>query len=181
MRLESLVHVVKVASAISPGRRIVVLGSSSLLASYPELGNSNGPLETSFDADLLIEAIDEELAAIMREAIGKESLFEKKEGYHADTLRPVIAETFPSGWEGRLVPLPGSEALCLDPHDLAAVKIQVGRPKDLDLCATLLATKRLQPEIIEARLRDMRMEDRLRVHSSLRLKKVCEMAGVPCP
>jgi len=56
---------VKVASAITPGRRIVILGSSSLLASFPDLGGAAGPLETSFDADLLIEGVDEPLSAVL--------------------------------------------------------------------------------------------------------------------
>lgn len=125
-------------------RRIVVLGSSSLLAPFPELGETNGPLEISYDADLLVDGIDEQLAAVFDEAIGKESLFEAIEGYHADTLKPVVAETFPAGWEDRLVPLPGCEGVfCLDPHDLGAIKIGVGWMKDLELCAVLVATKRL--------------------------------------
>lgn len=178
MRLESLVHLVGVASAISPGRRIVVLGSSSLLASYPELGDPAGPLETSYDADLLIEGVDEQLAGVLEEAIGKESLFEAKEGYHADALRPAVTETFPRGWEERLVPLPGCEAVrCVDPHDLAAVKVQAGRPKDIALCGTLLATGRLKLELIQERLRETRMSDRLRVLASQRLNQVIEMAA----
>ena len=84
MRLQSLIHLVGVAAAINPGRRIVVLGSSSLLASFPDLGEQNGPLTSSYDADLLIEGVDEELAGMMEEMVGRESLFEKREGYHAD-------------------------------------------------------------------------------------------------
>lgn len=130
MRLESLIHVVKIASAISPGRRIIILGSSSLLASFPNLGETAGLLETSYDADLLIEDVDDQLAAVLQESIGAESLFKARVGYHADTLRPIVSETFPRAWEERLVPLPGCKAaFCLDPHDLAAVKLQAGGPR----------------------------------------------------
>lgn len=133
MRLESLVHVAQVASAMNSKRRIVVLGSSSLLASFPELGETNGPLEISYDADLLVDGVDEQLAAVIEGAIGKESLFEAREGYHADTLKPVVAETFPAGWEERLVPLASCEGVfCLDPHDLGAIKLGVGRMKDME-------------------------------------------------
>ncbi len=90
MRLESLIHVVGVAAAISPGRRIVILGSSSLLASYPELGSDKGPLENSFDADLLIDGVDKDLADVVQESIGKGSLFQSKEGYYADAMRPEV-------------------------------------------------------------------------------------------
>jgi hypothetical protein len=177
VRLESLIHVVKVAVAITPGRRIIVLGSSSLLASFPELGEADGPLETSYDADLLIEGMDEKLAAVLKESIGEESLFKAHAGYHADTLRPLVTETFPRGWEERLVPLPGCEAArCLDPHDLAAVKMQAGRKKDLDLCAALLAKGKLQADLVSDRLQETRMADRVRVLSDQRLHQAIEMA-----
>jgi hypothetical protein len=93
VRLQSLVHLARIAAAIAPGRRIVILGSSSLLASFPHLGEANEPLDTSYD--LLIEGVDDELAAVLQESIGEGSLFDTQKGYHADTLRPVVAETFP--------------------------------------------------------------------------------------
>ncbi len=177
MRFQSLVRITKETSALAAGRRLVVLGSSSLLASFPELGEAAGPLESSFDADLLIDGIDGDLARELAEVLGKGSAFHTSEGYFADTLKPVVAETFPAGWEERLVALSGCEGVfCLDPHDLGAIKVQVGRQKDLDLCATLVATKRLDPEVIVERLRVTTMEDRQRVHSSIRLQKVLEMA-----
>lgn len=177
MRLQSLSHVVNIAAAIAPGRRIVVLGSSSLLASFPHLGEAAGLVEPSRDADLLIEGVDAELAGVVRESIGEGSLFEAKEGYFADTLRPPIAETLPRGWEERLVALPGcAAAFCLDPHDLAAVKMQAGRPKDLALCAALLSSRRLDASLIEERLHATRMTERMIILSQQRLREVIAMA-----
>jgi len=76
------------------------------------------------------------------------------------------------------VRLPGCEAVrCLDPHDLAAVKMQAGRPKDIAVCATLLAAGRLTLDLIQERLRETRMNDRLRVLASQRLNQVIEMAS----
>ena len=178
MRLQSLIRVADATAALVGSRRLVVLGSSSLLASFPEMGEPAGPLESSFDADLLIDGIDENLAGVLAETIGKGSPFHIEAGYFADTLRPVVAETFPAGWEERLVPLSGCPAVfCLDPHDLGAIKVQVGRMKDLELCATLIATKRLHPDVIQDRLQVMAMDDPLRVLSTIRLKKILEMAG----
>lgn len=179
MRLQSLVHVASVAAALSPGRRIVVLGSSSLLASFPELGEGTGPLETSYDADLLIDGVDAELAGVLQEAIGEGSLFDAKEGYHADALRPEVEDTFPRDWESRLVPLQAcADVVCLDPHDLAAVKLQAGRPKDLKLCASLLSAGLLQPELIRQRLEETRLSDPSRAAASVRLGKAIELAKV---
>ncbi|MBA3964066.1 MAG: hypothetical protein H0X40_19510 [Chthoniobacterales bacterium] len=39
-----------------------------MLASYPELGGDKGPLENSFDADLLIEGVDKDLADVVHES-----------------------------------------------------------------------------------------------------------------
>src|SRR5437660_5981042 len=47
--------------------------------------------------------------------------------------------------------------------------------KDLELCAALLATKRLQAHLIRERLRETRMDDRLRVLTTERLNKAIEM------
>lgn len=180
MRLQSLVHLAGIAAAIAPGQQIVILGSSSLLASFPHLGDASSLLEASYDADLLIEGVDEKLAGVVHEAIGKGSLFQARAGYYADALRPVVAETFPRDWEERLIPLPGCEAAqCLDPHDLAAVKIQAGRPKDLALCAALLSTHRLEAGVIERRLSETRMSERMMTLTHRRLKQVIAMAQTP--
>ena len=171
-------HLAGIAAALAPTRQIVVLGSSSLLASYPELGDPDSPLETSFDADLLIEGIDESLAAVVRESIGEGSLFQAREGYYADALRPIVAETFPRGWKERLVPLPGCAAAhCVDPHDLATVKLQTGRRKDLDLCVTLLATERLDADLIRQRLAETPMSERMITLTGDRLREVIERAA----
>jgi hypothetical protein len=177
VRLQPLVQLANAAAALSPGRRIVIAGSSAILGSFPEIGEGPGPLENSFDADLLVEGVDAALAAVLEESIGRGSSYQEREGYYADTMRPVVSETFPRGWEERLVPLPGCEAArCLDPHDLAAVKMQAGRAKDLALCAALLAKGKLKVELIRNRLQETRMPDRMRVLSDERLKQAIEMA-----
>ena len=87
---------------------------------------------------------------MLRESIGTDSLFEKRFGYHADILRPVIAETLPAGWESRLRPVPGyAQVFTLDRYDLALVKLMVGREKDLALLRALLNLGLIEP----ARLR----------------------------
>ena len=54
---------------------------------------------------------------------------------------------------------------CLEPHDLAAAKCQVGRPKDLDLLIALVQSKRLDPELVRERLRGVQMTEQ-RIRSS---------------
>ncbi len=81
MRLPALIHLLTAACSISQCDRIRVLGSSALLPSFPELGEPGQPLEVSYDADLLIEPSDENLAALLHEALGEGSLFSGRSGY----------------------------------------------------------------------------------------------------
>ena len=99
MRLPALNHLLGAVQSLARAKRISVLGSSALLASFPELGEPGGPLELSFDADLLVEPCDEQLAAMLHEAVGEGSLFAQRTGYNADILRPEISATLPPGWE----------------------------------------------------------------------------------
>lgn len=144
-------HLVSAVQTLSRCRRLRVFGSSALLVSFPELGESGGPLEVSYDADLLVEPCDEGLAAVLNEAVGEGSLFAEREGYFADFLRPEIVSSISPGWEQRTVPLPsGGDAAALSAEDLAVVKLRVGRQKDLDLCRCLLEREL----VVEAQLRD---------------------------
>jgi hypothetical protein len=103
MRLQSLIHLVESARALARSRRVIVLGSAAFLASFPEIGESGQPLEPTLDADFLLEPMSADLADLLKDAIGEPSILFQKHGYYADCLRPEIVETFPAGWEGRLV------------------------------------------------------------------------------
>lgn len=151
MRLRSLIQLLDATRALAQPDRIVVIGSSSLLPPHPDLGEPGQPLETSYDSDLLISPIDDEMAAVLAEAVGQQSLFAKRHGYYADILRPTIAETLPAGWESRLQPVPGcANVFALDKYDLALVKLIVGRQKDLDLLRALLRLGILEPARLRA-------------------------------
>lgn len=153
MRLPALKHLVEAVHALARSERICVLGSSALLGSFPELGEASGPLELSFDADLLLQPCDEQLAALLHEAVGEGSLFAQRTGYHADVLRPEITETLPPGWESRLVRLDdAARAVALAPEDLLVVKLRVGRAKDLGLCRAVLRRGLVSASVLRARL-----------------------------
>ncbi len=153
MRLPALRHLVGAVHALARSDRICVLGSSALLGSFPELGEADGPLELSFDADLLLQPCDEQLAALLHEAVGEGSLFAQRTGYHADVLRPEITETLPPGWESRLVRLDDdAHAVTLAPEDLLVVKLRIGRPKDLELCRAVVERGLISSTVLRARL-----------------------------
>ncbi len=173
MRLPALIHLLTAARSISQCDRIRVLGSSALLPSFPELGEPGQPLEVSYDADLLIEPSDENLAALLHEALGEGSLFSGRSGYHADILRPSITETLSPGWQDRLVKLdlPGDIA-ALSPEDVAVVKLQVGRPKDLTLCRHLIVREMLTVQQIRSRLDATPMPEADVIHTYRRLQSI---------
>ncbi len=147
MRLQSLNHLIEVVRAVARPAKVLVLGSSSLLPSHPDLGSSGQPLELTTDADLLLVPVNEAIAESLQLAAGKESAFMAEFGYYADILRPAIVETLPAGWETRLHPVSGYEnVFALDPYDLALVKLVLGRQKDLDLLRALLSRGILEPQ-----------------------------------
>ncbi len=127
MRLRSLKQLLDIVKAMARPRQITVLGSSSLLAGNPDLGEKGRPLELSLDADMLVEPCDSGQAAVLHEAIGEGSLFHREYGVYADFMRPDIVETFPVGWEKRCVVLGRDRSVrCLNPIDLAIVKLKAG-------------------------------------------------------
>lgn len=136
--------------------KVVILGSASLLASWPEFGEPGAPLETTYDADFLLIPINREIAIRLGAELGKSTAFQAAFGYHADILHPSIVESLPPGWEDRLVPMDGfDKVFALDPFDLAAVKVVVGREKDLALVRGLLELKKITEEKLRERLHSM--------------------------
>ena len=155
MLVQSLEHLAQSALALAQSQKIFILGSSSLLASFPELGEE-GLLDNTFDADLLLDSVTKGISDLLKEAIGEGSLFEKERGYHADILHPSIAETLPPGWEGRLVAVEGFDnVFALEPLDLAVVKIVLGREKDLALVRRLLELGKISAEELRKRRSSM--------------------------
>jgi hypothetical protein len=134
MQLQSLSHLLSVIQAVARPQKIYLFGSARLLPEHPELGEPGQPLALTQDGDFLIEPVDDSMAGVLQEALGKEAIFMEHFGYYADILRLVMAETLPAGWETRLQPVAGhNNVFALDPYDLAVVKLMVGREKDLEL------------------------------------------------
>lgn len=154
MRLDSLKHIARSVQAMMEAERLIVFGSSSLLASFPELGELAGsPLHATYDADLIPYPFEEEIGMMLDEAFGEDRGFHQRYGYHADIVRPKITETFPAGWESRLLRLDGLDRVFfLEPHDMAAVKCLVGREKDAVQLTYLLHEGLLNQEMLRSRI-----------------------------
>ncbi len=150
---------------------MLVLGSASLLASFPDLGNRDGPLASTYDADLCPDPFDELTATMLDEALGESRAYYLRHGYHADILRDSILGTLPAGWRERLMPIPDlSSAMALEPHDLAAVKLRLGRMKDLSLIHQLHQSGLLDTATVRVRLDllDLPIEQVPRLHANFR-------------
>jgi hypothetical protein len=145
------------------GERLVVFGSASLLASFPELGEmKDSPLLTTYDADIIPYPFEEEVGMMLDESFGEERKFHQRFGYHADIVRPKVTETFPNDWEQRLVPLADLKSVyCLDPHDMAAAKCLIGREKDRCQLSFLIEKNYLNTLVIKQRLSEINVSPSL--------------------
>jgi hypothetical protein len=171
MTLEALQHLIRSASALAEDRQFLVLGSASLLASFPDLGNERALLSATYDADLCPEPFDEITGQMLQEALGENRAYFQRHGYHADVLRDSILKTFPKDWRERLVEVPGCPtARALHPNDLAAIKLLIGRPKDLALVEKLHRDGRLDREKIRSLIEsfDVALESKPRLLSNFR-------------
>lgn len=167
MNLPALQHLLRSAKALAEDCEIIVLGSASLLASFPSLGNDAGPLVSTYDADLCPSPFEETTAVMLNQALGESQAFHLRYGYHADILRPTIFETLPPGWRDRVVGVPGCTfAFALEPNDLAVVKMLVAREKDIRLIAMLNRLGLLDGKLVSDRLCQMELDEKLIQRSS---------------
>lgn len=166
MRIEALKHLARSAAALAPESTIVVFGSASVFATYPEMGTECDLYQQTKDADLIFEPWEQSLGLALNNAVGKESLFYDHFGYYADIISPAIFDSFPPGFRERLVPLEGCPRVyALDPHDMAVAKLFAGRPKDIRLLAFLLDTNRLNEQKVRQLLWEMPMEEKWLAHT----------------
>lgn len=163
MHIRSLRHVIEAVIGLVHPESVTVMGSSSVLAYDPGLGEMGQPLELSLDADLLVEPMDEAGAGVIHEAVGEGSLFHRTYGAYVDLLRPEIAGTLPQGWRDRCVAVEGAApAVAIDPHDLAVAKLAVARAKDMVLLRELLRRGLVNMSTLRQRYQDTPMtEDRM--------------------
>lgn len=177
MHIEALIHLVREAASLAPGKNFILFGSSSAFGKFPWLGNSISTYEQTLDADLVFEPIDEETWILLQSALGKESSFFDTHGYYADINGPRAFDYFPADFRERLVPLPGVEnVFALEPNDMAVAKLIAGREKDIRLLSMLLAGGYLDEATIRRRLWKMEMSDKLVVKVDLTLKATISAA-----
>jgi len=147
-----LEHIVRAAGAITDEQTILVLGSQSILGSFP---TPPEPLTVSREADVCPMRSPEK-ADLISGAIGEISQFDSTFGYYAHGLPPEACP-LPKGWESRLIKFQnestnGVTALCLHPLDLACSKLVAGREKDIEFVGAMLRHRLIERAALESQI-----------------------------
>jgi hypothetical protein len=139
---EQLAHVLRAVARISGERDVLIIGSQSILGSYPEdalPARATGSMEvdTAFFTDP-----DGAKADIVDVNLGEFSEFHNEFGYYPQGVS-VSTGVFPVGWRDRLVVFQTPETgqgrgLCLEPHDCILAKLVRFDEKDLDFAVALV-------------------------------------------
>ena len=135
MNRSELEHIIRAAASIADDDEIVIIGSQSILAQFPD---APAALRVSVEADVYPKNHPERWDLIDG-SIGEESYFHRTFGYYAKGVGEKTA-TLPGGWKDRLIPIRtprtgGATGWGLEVHDLLISKYVAGREKDREFCA----------------------------------------------
>jgi hypothetical protein len=153
MKRSELEHLIRAAGSIANDAEIVVIGSQSILAQFPDAPAS---LLVSAEADLF-PMNNPQLSDLIDGSIGEGSPFHELFGYYAQGVDDKTA-TLPGGWRKRLVKIRnpntvGVTGLCLEVHDLAISKYVAGREKDREFTKELVKHQMIQHSTLLSRER----------------------------
>lgn len=167
MRFEDLLHVVHAAATVSGESEIVVVGSQSILGSYPE--NLPDEMVRSIEADVY-PLRDPEKSDLIDGALGDGSPFHAQYGYYAHGVGVTTAKP-PTGWADRLVRVEVPRrvastveaiALCLEPHDLICAKLAANRERDWEFARAAWRAELLDAQVLGERIETLPVDDALR-------------------
>ena len=116
-----------------PDRRILMFGSSSLFASFPDADPHEIGVAVTIDADFFIEPDDKAIREALDAELGEDNAYHATHGFFGDFVDLRMAEVFPAGWRERLVPMPGFDnVFALHPMDMAVSKVIATASSRLD-------------------------------------------------
>lgn len=124
MDINSLTEIIGLVREKAPSHRIIIFGSTSLLASVPSETAAAMGIEVTLDTDLFLDPDDAQLRSVLDKVYGQDQSYHQATGYYADFVDFRLSETFPTGWLERLVPFPVfNNVFALSPTDTAATKV----------------------------------------------------------
>jgi len=153
MTRRQLEHIIRASAGTSDFRDIVVVGSQSILATFPDAPDE---LTESTEADVFPKGAPER-SILIDGAIGEMSLFHETFGYYAHGVDETTA-TLPDGWRERLVKVEtagtmGAVGWCLEVHDLAVSKLAAGREKDYAFVEAMIRRNLISVDVVRVLLK----------------------------
>ena len=151
MRRDQLEHAIRTACQIIGRPEVIIVGSQSILGTYPE-ETLPAVATMSMEIDVLPIADTNEETARLADDIegvaGELSPFEEMHGFSIDGV-DLETSALPAGWRDRLVKVQnanttaiGGEVVftgwCLDKEDLCVAKLCAFREKDRDFVMALI-------------------------------------------
>ncbi|MEQ1934130.1 MAG: hypothetical protein ABL962_09655 [Fimbriimonadaceae bacterium] len=124
MDFPSLRALVGAIKRIEPNRRIVLFGSSSLLASFPNLPPASIGVEVTLDADVFLDPDSAEARAALKREMGQGGAYHIENGFYCDFIDARADQWFPPGWKHRLISFPECDGVfAIQPLDAASAKL----------------------------------------------------------
>lgn len=192
MDLRSLKRLIGEVRRLAPARRIIIFGSSSLLASFPDVAPAEIGVELTLDADFFLDPDDETMRGSLIGELGRERAYHAATGHYGDFVDLRLADAFPKDWRQRLVPVLGCENVFgIDPVDMAVTKVaatarsrlsrRLGGEmpdrglKDINTIVALLKTGRIARDEFQRRYDAMDYAPALIVESSNVIQEILRM------
>jgi hypothetical protein len=173
MKRADLEHLIRAAGNIANARELIIIGSQSILGSFPSPPRE---LTVSMEADMYpLDAPDR--ADLIDGSIGENSPFHSTFGYYAHGVAPETA-TLPTNWKSRLVRLQNENTnniagLCLSMPDLVVSKLAAGRGKDLEFIQAVFRHGLLKVADLDSVLSELNEVTRASIEP--RLKRCAEL------
>jgi hypothetical protein len=175
MNLPVLSEMIGAIRQIEPSRRIVLFGSSSILASFPKETPETLGVEVTIDADVFLDPDDEQAREALLRIMGKGREYHLENGFYCDFVDARADEWFPPGWKQRVVPFQGhANVYAMHPVDSSAAKLvatahsrvdkRMGRrlhdrgSKDIDTVVALVSSGHVDWQEVTNRNREISLE-----------------------
>ena len=101
MEVSTLTHLLRSVRESVQDRKIIVFGSSSLFASFPDVDPELLGTAVTLDADFFINPDDQTLREKLEANFGENHAFHNATGHYGDFVDLRLSESFPEGWTWR--------------------------------------------------------------------------------
>lgn len=177
MNRSQLEHIIRAAGSIADDHEIIVLGSSSIFAQFPDTPEE---FLQSIEADVFPKN-KPYMSDTIDGCIGELSPFHESFGYYAHGVSWETANNLPDGWDKRLIPIKnentgGMTGLCLEIHDLIAGKYVSSREKDLQFARVVIQHDMVSEATLLERVEDLQVDAALKEKIRQRLAADFEQA-----